>query len=85
MEAFNRNDGLFGENFMVFGENNLEVFSRRGTSEGGREECGAGAEQICIGLTEEINCLLKVGCGALKFKEDSGFGDGGSVIIVFFF
>ena len=62
MEAFDRNDCLCGEDFMVFGEDNLKVFSGRGTGKGGREECGTRTEQICIGLAKEIDSLLEV-CG----------------------
>ena len=50
MEAFNGNDSLFGEDFMVFGEDDLKVFTGRGAGECGREECGAWTECVSVGL-----------------------------------
>ena len=85
METFDGDNELAGDDFVVFGDDDLIVFFGGNAGKVARDEGGAGAKHGDLDGGEEVDGCLEILSGALEFEDRGGGGGGGLVVVVFGF
>ena len=85
VEAFDGDNELAGDDFVVFGDYDMIVFFGGNAGKITRDEGGAGAKHGDLDGGEEVDGGLEVLSGALEFEDWGGGGGGGLVVVVFGF